>query len=114
MAAREPMRPLGKRPLKMIKKRPLKKYVTLAVIDKMAKKVSNWGKWGPKDEVGTLNFIGPKELVAAGKLIKQGKAFSLGLNFDQNGPQVGSGWGRRFNPIHAMLASGVDAVAGRL
>jgi len=114
MAARAPMRPLGTHPLKMIKKKPIKKWVTLDVIEKTGKKLSNWGKWGPKDEVGTLNFVGPKELVNAGRMIKKGKAFSLGLPFDQNGPQVGSGWGRRFNPIHAMLASGVDAVAGRL
>ena len=33
MAARQPMRPLGKKPLKMIPKRPLKKYVTLDVIE---------------------------------------------------------------------------------
>jgi kynurenine formamidase len=35
----------------------------------------------------------------------------LGLDFNQNGPQKGL-WGRRFNPIHTMLATGTDAVAG--
>ena len=38
--------------------------------------------------------------------------FSLALNFDSNGPQSGL-WGNRFNPIHTMLATGTDAVAGR-
>jgi len=38
--------------------------------------------------------------------------FSLALNFDSNGPQNGQ-WGNRFNPIHTMLATGTDAVAGR-
>ena len=46
------------------------------------------------------------------KLIKRGKRFSLGLNFDRHGPQKGT-WGNRFNPIHLMLATGTDAVAGR-
>ena len=45
-------------------------------------------------------------------MIKKGKRFSLGLNFDRHGPQKGS-WGNRFNPIHLMLATGTDAVAGR-
>ena len=38
--------------------------------------------------------------------------FSLALNYDSNGPQNGL-WGNRFNPIHTMLATGTDAVAGR-
>ena len=37
--------------------------------------------------------------------------FSLGLNFDNKGPQSGL-WGNRFNPIHTMTATGTDAVAG--
>src|SRR3954471_2712309 len=114
MAAREPIRPLGDKPLKMIPKKPIEKWVTLDVIEKASQKLSHWNKWGPNDEIGTLNHVTPQDIVDAGKLIKKGKAFALGLPFDQNGPQVGNGWGRRFNPIHAMLASGVDAVAGRL
>ncbi len=70
-----------------------------------------WGKWGPDDEKGTLNYITEKERIAAAKLVKKGKAFPLGLNFDENGPQKGS-FGGRWNPIHSMLASGTDAVAG--
>lgn len=76
-----------------------------------AEKCKNWGRWGPDDEKGTLNFITPEELVAAGKLIRKGKAFSLGLNFDTKGPQAGL-WGKRFNPIHTMLATGTDALSG--
>src|SRR5258708_18406245 len=108
------MRPWGDKPLKMIPKKPSEKWVTLDVIEQTAQKFSNWGKWGTDDEVGTLNFVAPQDIDEAGKLIKKGRTFALGLPFDQNGPQVGAGWGRRFNPIHAMLASGVDAVAGRL
>jgi len=76
-----------------------------------AEKCKNWGRWGPDDEIGTLNFISPEAIVQAGKLIRRGKAFSLGLNFDRNGPQKGL-WGNRFNPIHTMLATGTDAVSG--
>jgi kynurenine formamidase len=76
-----------------------------------AQKCKNWGRWGPADEAGTLNFITPADLVNAARLIRKGKAFSLGLNFDASGPQRGL-WGNRFNPIHTMLATGTDAVSG--
>ena len=77
----------------------------------IAERCSNWGRWGEKDEIGTLNFVGPDEVRAAAALARQGKVFSLGLNFDRHGPQKGL-WGNRFNPIHTMLATGTDAVAG--
>jgi len=76
-----------------------------------AERCKNWGRWGADDEAGTLNFVSPQDLVKAGQLVRKGKAFSLGLNFDRHGPQRGL-WGNRFNPIHTMLATGTDAVAG--
>ncbi|MGN5476375.1 cyclase family protein [Cupriavidus basilensis] len=81
-----------------------------SVIEAMADRVCNWNRWGPNDELGTLNFVGPDELRAAAALVRKGKAISLGLDFNFHGPQ--SGWGGRFNPIHTMLATGTDAVAG--
>jgi kynurenine formamidase len=76
-----------------------------------AEKCKNWGKRGPDDEAGTLNYVTPEAIVAAAGLIRKGKPFALGLNFDRHGPQRGL-WGNRFNPIHTMLATGTDAVAG--
>jgi len=76
-----------------------------------AERCKNWGRWGPNDEAGTLNYVSPADVVAAARLIRRGKVFSLGLNFDRNGPQKGL-WGNRFNPIHTMLATGTDAVSG--
>jgi kynurenine formamidase len=87
------------------------KMFDMAHLRATAGKCKNWGKWGPNDEAGTLNYIGPEERIAAGQLIRTGKAFSLGLNFDKAGPQRGL-WGNRFNPVHTMLATGTDAVAG--
>ena len=83
----------------------------MGILRETAEKCKNWGKWGPEDEAGTLNYIGAAEIIAAAGLIKKGKTFSLGLNFDNQGPQSGL-WGNRFNPIHTMLATGTDAVAG--
>ena len=81
------------------------------ILRETAEKCKNWGRWGPDDEIGTLNFITPEDIVAAAQLIRKGKVFSLGLNFDNKGPQSGL-WGNRFNPIHTMTATGTDAVAG--
>ena len=76
------------------------------------KKLSNWGRWGNDDQIGTLNHITPQDIVAAAKLIKKGKAFALGIPLDQNGPQNGL-FGGRWNRIHTMLGTGTDAVDGR-
>ena len=38
---------------------------------------TNWGKWGPDDEVGALNYLGPAEVLAAVKLVRSGKVFTL-------------------------------------
>ena len=75
-----------------------------------AEKLSNWGRWGPDDQIGTLNFITPEDIVAAAGLIRKGKTFALGLPLDE---KLQSGlFGGRWNPIHTMLATGTDAVAG--
>ena len=82
-----------------------------------AEKYKNWGKWGPKDEIGTLNFTTAEDIVAAARLVKKGKVISLALNFDQHGPQGAKSkypaMGR-INPVHTMLRTGTDAYSGVL
>ena len=53
-----------------------------------------------------------EDIVKAASLIRTGKVFALGIPLDRNGPQTGL-FGGRFNPIHQMLATGTDAVAGQ-
>ena len=86
--------------------------LTKADVLKKAEALKNWGKWGPDDELGVLNYITPEDIVNAAKLVRKGKVFRLGLNLDENGPQRGL-FGGRWNPIHQMLATGTDAVAGK-
>jgi kynurenine formamidase len=85
--------------------------LTIKDIHAAAERLTNWGRWGPTDEIGTLNNVTPQDIIDASRLIRRGRVFSLGLNFDNSGPQSGL-WGNRFNPIHTMLATGVDAVVG--
>jgi kynurenine formamidase len=37
----------------------------------------NWGRWGPDDEIGSLNFLTPETIVEAARLVKSGKVFTL-------------------------------------
>src|SRR3990172_7390526 len=76
----------------------------------MAAKCRNWGKWGPDDELGTLNYITPETVVKATRVVKRGVAFSLAIPFDSTGPQVNQP--RRFNPIHRMILTGPDFTTG--
>ncbi len=66
----------------------------------VGQRLSNWGRWGERDELGTLNFITPQKIVAAAKLIRSGQAFDLSLPLDSRGPQRGANG--RNNPIHLM------------
>ena len=86
--------------------------VSKQAVDEAFKALSNWGRWGKDDQIGTLNHITPAEIVAAAKLIRRGKVFALGIPLGTSGPQRGL-FGKRWNPIHTMLATGTDALAGR-
>jgi kynurenine formamidase len=82
-----------------------------------AEKYKNWGKWGPADEIGTLNYTRPEDIVAAARLVRKGKVISLALNFDQHGPQGAKSKYPalgRINPVHTMLRTGTDAYSGVL
>ena len=94
-----------------------KRKLTMADIRAAAERLKNWGRWGAEDEVGTLNFIRPEDIVAAARLVTKGKTMSLALPFDGKGPQGGKtnypALGR-FNPIHVMTRTGTDAYSGVL
>jgi kynurenine formamidase len=82
-----------------------------------AEKYKNWGKWGADDEIGTLNYTQPEDIVAAAQLVRKGKVISLALNFDQHGPQGAKSKYPslgRINPLHVMLRTGTDAYSGVL
>ena len=87
------------------------KNVNEELMKKYQKKFSNWGKWGPDDEIGTLNYVTPEAIVDIAKKVNKGKVFSLAWNWDENGPQTGA-WGRTNLRRHMML-TGTDAAAGR-
>jgi len=71
-----------------------------------SRQVSNWNRWGPDDELGTLNHITPSLVARAAGLVRKGVTFSLSVPFDAYGPQGAHGFRR--NPIHLMSLDGGD------
>ena len=49
------------------------KKVTRQDLSEAAEKYKNWGKWGPDDEIGTLNYTTPEDIVAATRLVQEGQ-----------------------------------------
>jgi len=39
----------------------------------------NWGKWGPDDEVGALNYLTSEEVLRGTSAVRSGKTFTLGV-----------------------------------
>jgi kynurenine formamidase len=74
------------------------------------RKFRNWGRWGPDDVLGTLNYIDNAKRASAAALVRHGRSISLAMEFNRDGPQ--NGFRGRGNPIHTMLESGLDAAAG--
>lgn len=73
----------------------------------LAAQVSNWGRWGDDDEIGTLNLIDAAAVARGVASVLSGRRFSLAVRLDQQSPQVGSIPGR-LNPLRTMVALNAD------
>jgi kynurenine formamidase len=51
--------------------------LTKPQFDELFKRLSNWGRWGKDDQLGTLNFITPERRREAAALVKSGASVSL-------------------------------------
>ena len=83
---------------------------SIETVRELSDRHSNWGRWGPDDEKGTLNLVTDEMVVNAASLVTRGTTISMALPYDDEGPQTG--FLGRFNPIHLMIRDGADAVAG--
>ena len=67
--------------------------------------LSNWGRWGPDDELGTLNLITPKKRAQAGGLAREGISVTCSrLIIPEIAPDVTS-----IPPLHYMIRTGESA-----
>jgi kynurenine formamidase len=53
--------------------------VTLAEFDALFERVKNWGRWGPDDELGTLNYLTPSCVQAAAALVRSGRHVTMAI-----------------------------------
>lgn len=51
--------------------------VSRAEFDALFEAVRNWGRWGPEDERGTLNYISPEHVRRAAGLVRSGRSVSM-------------------------------------
>ena len=56
---------------------PAPRRVTGADFEQMMKELSNWGRWGKTDQMGSMNLITPAKRKSAAGLVKEGFAESL-------------------------------------
>ena len=57
--------------------------MTKADVDKLVTELSNWGRWGKDDQLGSLNLITPKKRKHAAALVTEGLSVSLARNVEK-------------------------------
>ena len=55
------------------------RHVSKEEFEKLFQAVCNWGRWGPDDEKGTLNYISPEQVRRAGSLVRSGRSVSMAV-----------------------------------
>jgi kynurenine formamidase len=83
--------------------------VTLARFQSLFDRYRSWGRWGPDDNVGSLNHVTADRIVAAGRLVRRGAVFSLAIPMNEHGPATDLA--PRYNPSHVMYRDGGDIAA---
>ena len=70
--------------------------------DRIFESVKNWGRWGPDDQLGTLNYITPERVKAAAALVRSGRRVSMEIPINKvAGPD-------NPNPAIHMVTQGHD------
>ncbi len=57
--------------------------VTKATVDAWMEELSNWGRWGEDDQMGTVNLITPEKRLAALALVSKGISVSLARDVEK-------------------------------
>lgn len=85
--------------------------ISAAQVDQWMQDLSNWGRWGANDELGTLNLITNEKRIEATQLVRSGVSVSLAHNYtvdrslDDPLP---------FDQVVTSLNQGVEAVMERV
>ena len=81
--------------------------LTKADIEKWMTELSNWGRWGKADEIGTVNLITPAKRKEAAALVKEGYVVTLAHDtLTEKAADNGNPFG------HKMLSTGSNSKDG--
>ncbi len=79
-----------------------------ATIDRWMKELSNWGRWGKDDQLGTVNLITAEKRKAAARLVREGVAVSLARDTEKEKAEDNQ---RPF--VQEMNATGANPAGGQ-
>ena len=82
--------------------------VDKAQVDAWMEELSNWGRWGDEDQLGTVNLITPAKRKQAAALVEEGVAVSLARDVEKEEAEDNP---RPFG--HRMIATGDAPAAGQ-
>ena len=57
---------------------------TKADVEAWMESLSNWGRWGPDDQLGAVNLITPETRTAAAKLVEKGVSVSMARDVEKD------------------------------
>ena len=69
-----------------------------------AARMSNWGRWGDGDQIGTVNLLTDSARASALASVRDGIAIPLALDLNAQGPQPPES--SRINAVHVMRRTG--------
>jgi kynurenine formamidase len=99
--------------------------LTREEVEGFHRKLSNWGRFGDRDQLGTLNFVRPEHRVAAARLVRSGRNVSCSRPLPtESSPEnpnpvvhlmsgtATEGWGGDYFAIapHGFATSHIDAL----
>jgi putative cyclase len=76
--------------------------LTAEQFDRLVTELSNWGRWGADDELGTLNLITPAKRAQSGALVKAGVTVSLSHDITKASLATKAAFQRGFANIFAI------------
>ena len=80
--------------------------VSAEEFDRLFEAVTNWGRWGLDDELGTLNYVTADKVRAAAALVRSGRSVSMAIPINKEaGPD-------NPNPAVHFIAMGHDVQVG--
>lgn len=90
--------------------------VTPETVAQWEEELSNWGRWGPDDQRGTLNLITPEKTLQAAALVTEGESVTL-QHFVSTEEAIDSGtfgetrhWMSRVNPETGVPTFALDEI----